>query len=580
MWLPFRSGCSIAMMLALVASLGHWLPARAERACRVVEVRFLPHGVPSAGPGTREPLSPQIAVWVEDRDGRYVDTLFVTRVTGLLGLGNRTGAATLKSDFRWPYGKRPMVLPVWAHKRGKRYPLVVMGGACSPRCGGDAHNSGADPDDEDTVAYHGSISSAEPYYCSPSGWRTRTIDGVDVISCASAFYSSKGRFLEGHFSFYPPRADIDPSQVSPQLDHPDLKRFAALNDLVAVSGATPPTDRILDPPIRWAVPNSLPDGEYLLRVEVNREADWNPPWWTEGRSKPDKYPAWDIGFGKQYLGQPSVVYTVPFRLGAAGHTFRTRDYEGYGDINGTSGRLFPPDMTIRTDGGSGGDRLRLVRDPEGDWRVHVTVVPCGEGGCIPPPPPSGIELENKTDTTMTVAIQMPPVAEAQNATIQVRYREGLPITEESFNHALPAPMPPTARPGQRVTTDIRGLQPRTTYHVAARAVSACGAASALVTASTDTETGHYTTLQGCFVATAAYGSPLATQVGVLRVLRDRYLLPHPLGQLLVATYYAMSPPLAALVGGPGREPLRRAVRTLLHPLVSLARALSPSPAAP
>src|SRR3954466_13307573 len=60
----------------------------------------------------------QIAVWLERPDGKFVDTLFVTRSTGALGLGNRPGSALFKSAYRWPYGRREMVLPVWAHAHG------------------------------------------------------------------------------------------------------------------------------------------------------------------------------------------------------------------------------------------------------------------------------------------------------------------------------------------------------------------------------------------------------------------------------------------------------------------------------
>lgn len=563
----------VLSLLALVAPL---LPARADNACRTVEVRFLPQGLAATyDPKTmntkigREALSPQIAVWVEDRDGKYVDTLFVTRVTGLLGLGNRSGQDFLKSDFRWPYGKRPMVLPVWAHRRNHSYPLVVMGGACSPKCGGDAHNHAADPDDEDTVAYHGSVSSAEPFYCSPSGFRTQ---GVDAVSCASAFYSSKGFFAAGRTSLYPPRADLDGTQLGND-DHPDVARFAALNDLAAVSGATPESGRIVDPPVRWAVPRSAPDGDYVVRVEVNIEADYNPPWWQEGLSVHDKYSAWDAGYGKQYLGQPSIVYSVPFHLDSSLHEFRSADYEGYGDIRGQSGALHPPDMTIATANRSGADRLKLVGDSGGDYRVKVSTVPCGGDSetCHAPPAPQTIDLVERTDTTMKVRLQMPAQVQA-GTVLQVRYREGRPITEESFNQAIPAPSLAMAG-GAVMETTIKGLIPKTTYYVAARAQAACGATSMLKTTSTATDAAQFTTLSGCFIATAAYGSPMMRQVGVLRAFRDRHLLTTPIGQALTASYYALSPPLAQAIAG--QELVRGLVRRALAPVVSLARAIGP-----
>jgi hypothetical protein len=74
--------------------------------------------------------------------------------------------------------------------------------------------------------------------------------------------------------------------------------------------------------------------------------------------------------------------------------------------------------------------------------------------------------------------------------------------------------------------------------------------------------------QKCFIATAAYGSPLEAHVMALRHFRDRFLMTNRLGTWFVHTYYRLSPPLANWIF---RHPTARAVvRGALWPLVWFA----------
>jgi hypothetical protein len=69
------------------------------------------------------------------------------------------------------------------------------------------------------------------------------------------------------------------------------------------------------------------------------------------------------------------------------------------------------------------------------------------------------------------------------------------------------------------------------------------------------------TTSGCFIATAAYGSPSGGQVDVLREFRDGVLLESAAGSRFVDLYYRLSPPVADLISGSGF--LRTVVRELL-----------------
>ena len=71
----------------------------------------------------------------------------------------------------------------------------------------------------------------------------------------------------------------------------------------------------------------------------------------------------------------------------------------------------------------------------------------------------------------------------------------------------------------------------------------------------------------CFVATAAYGTPMAGEVQILREFRDECLLTSSLGQGLVDIYYSISPPIAEFITEhPSLEPI---VRAGLMPVVAI-----------
>lgn len=100
--------------------------------------------------------------------------------------------------------------------------------------------------------------------------------------------------------------------------------------------------------------------------------------------------------------------------------------------------------------------------------------------------------------------------------------------------------------------------------VASGAGAAVGGGSAAVGA---TETISY-----CFIATAAYGTPMTKEVVALKVFRDTHLMRNDLGRKFVFSYYRYSPPIAEYISK--KPALRAIVRFLLKPLVNIAKALT------
>ena len=94
--------------------------------------------------------------------------------------------------------------------------------------------------------------------------------------------------------------------------------------------------------------------------------------------------------------------------------------------------------------------------------------------------------------------------------------------------------------------------------------------SAIVTNAngTDMQTWIWTVTSPCFIATAAYGTPLHEDINVLRDFRDDYLMSNPAGRAFVKIYYTSSPPIADVIRA--NEGLMALVRVgLVKPLVDI-----------
>lgn len=72
----------------------------------------------------------------------------------------------------------------------------------------------------------------------------------------------------------------------------------------------------------------------------------------------------------------------------------------------------------------------------------------------------------------------------------------------------------------------------------------------------------------CFIATAAYGSPVDPYVKILRKFRDKHLLTNKIGRKLVRIYYSCSPAIAGYISK--HDSLKVITRLSLLPVIGLS----------
>jgi hypothetical protein len=127
-------------------------------------------------------------------------------------------------------------------------------------------------------------------------------------------------------------------------------------------------------------------------------------------------------------------------------------------------------------------------------------------------------------------------------------------------------------PGDVIVVDTAFDAHETDYEIEIAALDLCQGQSDPVAASLKTTSIDFTTVPPCFVATAAYGSPLADEIWALRRFRDRYLMTNLAGRAVVDAYYSVGPHAADIIA---EHPwMRTTTRVLLTPLVALARYLT------
>jgi endonuclease YncB( thermonuclease family) len=75
-------------------------------------------------------------------------------------------------------------------------------------------------------------------------------------------------------------------------------------------------------------------------------------------------------------------------------------------------------------------------------------------------------------------------------------------------------------------------------------------------------------IASCFIATAAYGSPIDPHVKILRKFRDKHLLTNKLGRRFVRMYYSYSPVIADYISK--HDNLKAITRFSLLPIIGLS----------
>ena len=597
----FVAVCLLGLPLWAAVSGAQDARAQPWKRPRIVEIHFTP--VPRA----------QLALWLEDHTGRFLKTLALTEAVAIRGIGNRPGASQMNGGFRWPYGRREGALPIWAQRRlaapgAKPFRRVIF----------------QDRRTEGLAARTSDDFSRDDYFCLSFNSAHSKRDALDAVSCASIFNSDKGRFMTeadlaagyaepyedvvthvGRMrplsltSPYPPRRDVTPC-AGDCPDHPDLAQFDAharevMPDIDSVSMATPrggePERRLFALPAGWA------PGMYRACLEINVEGDYGATFSAARHPTPltpeGTWDTWASDFGYPYRGQPSVVYCLPFAIDESREgRFATRQPEGACTSWDTAGpgycalgsaALLQDDHEHAP--GSGVDRL--FADATGD-RFAVVVQPseaCQNNA--PPGPVSGLELRTHPDVLEAHQWLQLEFRAAQDDVGVFRYEARVstePIVDVmSFIRGQPAKsasaeatelrIPVTAAPGGEVTADMGGLIARTRYYVGVRAIDGCAAAGPIQVAELTTQSRTFATVTPCFVATAAYGTPLAAEISGLRRLRDRHLMNHAPGRALVRAYYAFGPALARVIEA--HPSLRVLARATLQPIVAAARHMSP-----
>ena len=494
----------------------------------------------------------QIAVWIEDSAGNYVDTAYVTRSTGALGLGNRPGNALFKSAYRWPYGRREMVLPVWAHTRGQQYPYVIMGGS-----------QGVDPARRLHRLSRGLFVDGE-----------LLLPAVERAARRRLLRLAVHR-LQGRLRARPGLVSIRRAPTSTtfgSFDSADARNFAHAERSVGhLRAPRRRADSSSIPTCAGPCRRRCPTATTSSRSRPASRATSTPR--TPTRRSPTTTRSCAAS-ASDVLGQPSVVYAVPVTIDGtpqiattdSGHRLRRlgrRHRHAASDRRHhqrhAGQRHRPPRPRHRR-------RRHLARQ---GLRQRLPGLPHAGGADRP-----DRDAVGHVDDAVASARRRGPTRSISRAATRSAIKPKVAARRRQLRQRHPRRTcrRRRARPARPQTATVNGLKAETLYYVGIRAINACGQPSPA--AFTDGDDARSRSSWCCTAAssppppTARRWPRTSTRCAACATARS---CTNPLGRLAVAAYYALSPPLARAIASDDR--LRAGARTHARSPPSPLRAL-------